>query len=267
MEGLPIQRFRWTSSRLGGIMSLSANAYVVDGLLIDSGPPRLQRQVVADLKELSIDQMVVTHHHEDHSGNLRPLQQHWNCPVYAHPRCVQIMAAPPAVSLPEHWLWGAHQAMPGIQAIGQQLETKQYCFEVYHTPGHAEDHICLHEPNEGWLFSGDLYVHHSIQYFVANEDLAAQMQSLRAMMALDFDYFFCGHSLHQTEGKARFQHKLNNFETFVQEAHHWQQQGLPPQQILKRMNHPERWFIRLTSGGWLSALNMVKAALKVAPTP
>jgi len=38
------------------------------------------------------------------------------------------------------------------------VETKNHRFEVIHTPGHSPDHICLYEPKEGWLFSGDLFV-------------------------------------------------------------------------------------------------------------
>lgn len=265
MSTLPVQRFRWTSSRLGGWLQLSANAYFVDGLLIDTGPSRLQRQVLADLKELPIEQIAVTHHHEDHTGNLAALRQCHSCPSYGHARCAQILAAPPSISVPEYLLWGPHHAVQNLGIIGDYLETERYVFEVYYTPGHADDHICLYEPNEGWLFSGDLYVHHTIQYFVVNEQMADQIRSLRAMLDLDFEYFFCGHSLHQTGGKARFQQKLQYFESFVQQAWHWHDQGYPPNQILQRMDIPERWFVRLSSRGWLSALNMVHSALRERP--
>lgn len=263
LDHLPIQRFRWVSDRYWGLFRISVNAYFVDGLLLDTGPPRLSQQVFSDVEGLPVQQLVLTHHHEDHSGNVAMLQKHWDCPVYAHPRCTQILAAPPAISFPEHLIWGQHRAVQGIQPIGERLSTEQYQFEIYHTPGHAADHICLYERDQGWLFSGDLYVHHRIRYFVANEDMAAQMASLRAMLALDFEYFFCGHNIEYTNGKALFQRKLDFFETFVQQVQYWHQKGYPPSQILKQLNHSERWFMRITSRGWLSALNMVHAALRV----
>lgn len=246
-----------------GLFRLSTNAYFVDGLLVDTGPPRLWRKIVPQLQTLPVEQIAITHHHEDHTGNLATLKRHFDCPIFAHERCAQIMAAPPAISFPEHLIWGQHRAVQDIQPIGSMLQTPHYRFEVYHTPGHAEDHICLYEPNEGWLFSGDLYVHHSIQYFVRNEDMAAQMASLKAMLALDFEYFFCGHNLQQTNGKALFQQKLDNFQTFIESVHHWHDKGYTPHQILQQIKHPEHWFMRLTSRGWLSALNMVHAALRV----
>ena len=30
--------------------------------------------------------------------------------------------------------------------------------KVIHTPGHCSNHLCLYEPNKGWLFTGDLFV-------------------------------------------------------------------------------------------------------------
>src|SRR5690348_7678152 len=43
--------------------------YLVDGLLVDSGPPNLAREVSHLVRELGARQCVTTHHHEDHSGN------------------------------------------------------------------------------------------------------------------------------------------------------------------------------------------------------
>ncbi|MEW6547192.1 MAG: MBL fold metallo-hydrolase [Bacillota bacterium] len=42
--------------------------------------------------------------------------------------------------------------------IPDRLYTGRYRFAVLHTPGHSDDHICLLEPDEGWLFSGDLFL-------------------------------------------------------------------------------------------------------------
>lgn len=42
--------------------------------------------------------------------------------------------------------------------IPDRLYTDRYRFAVLHTPGHSNDHICLLEPDEGWLFSGDLFL-------------------------------------------------------------------------------------------------------------
>ena len=43
-------------------------AFRVDGLLIDTGPPILQREFMGWLEKHPIEQAFITHHHEDHSG-------------------------------------------------------------------------------------------------------------------------------------------------------------------------------------------------------
>jgi len=58
--------------------------YVIDGLLIDSGPRRLKRESSKFFQEHQIDQVVLTHVHEDHSGMAAWLQRKMQVPVYLH---------------------------------------------------------------------------------------------------------------------------------------------------------------------------------------
>ncbi len=260
----PIQRFRWTSYLLGRRRyQMSVQAYFVDGLLIDTGPGILQAEVLADLSRLPIEQIFLTHHHEDHTGNLAALTATQpEIPIYAHPKCAEIIQNPPAVSLVERLTWGIHTAVQGIQPVGDTLSTFKYQFTPIYTPGHAIDHLVLHEPNEGWLFSGDMYVHPYIAYFVANECMATQIASLKKMIALDFDRMLCSHSTEQRNGKALLQQKLQFFQTFSGRVLHWHQQGYPAKDIMRKMKLKERWMVRLLSGGWLSALNMVQSVVR-----
>src|SRR5262245_11048778 len=46
--------------------------YFVDGLLIDSGPPKVRTDVERLFRELRVRACVTTHHYEDHSGNHAP---------------------------------------------------------------------------------------------------------------------------------------------------------------------------------------------------
>jgi glyoxylase-like metal-dependent hydrolase (beta-lactamase superfamily II) len=259
----PIQCFRWTSYLYGNKFPLSVQAYFVDGLLIDTGPGKLKAQVLESLRILPIEQIFLTHHHEDHTGNLALIHQaHPDVPMYAHPTCVDILKDPPKVSFAEYLTWGKHTAVQDIQPVGETLSTFKYAFTPIYTPGHAVDHLALYEPNEGWLFSGDIYVHPYITYFVANECMATQMTSLKKLIALDFDRLLCSHSRDQLHGKKLLQQKLQFFQTFSGKVLHWHQQGYPPKQIMRKMQLKERWMIKILSGGWLSALNMVKSVIR-----
>lgn len=48
---------------------LSVHIYAVDGMLVDTGPSRARGDLVLFFREQSISQVVLTHHHEDHTGN------------------------------------------------------------------------------------------------------------------------------------------------------------------------------------------------------
>jgi glyoxylase-like metal-dependent hydrolase (beta-lactamase superfamily II) len=259
----PIQRFRWTSYLFGRRYRLAVQAYFVDGLLIDTGPGKLREEVLADLSPLPIEQIFLTHHHEDHTGNLAALCAPLpNVPIYAHPRCAALLKNPPRISLAEKLTWGNHTAVQTIQPVDTELSTFKYTFTPIYTPGHAIDHLALHEPNEGWLFSGDLYVHPYITYFVANECMATQIKSLKKLLALDFERLLCSHSTEQQNGHTLLRQKLQFFQTFSGRVLHWHGEGLSDKEIMRKMQLKERWMIKILSGGWLSALNMVRSVLR-----
>ncbi|MGB6406999.1 MAG: MBL fold metallo-hydrolase, partial [Planococcus donghaensis] len=59
--------------------------FLVDGMLIDTGAEKMQDDLKEELAKLSFDQVVLTHHHEDHTGNAAWIQQHFQVPFYIHP--------------------------------------------------------------------------------------------------------------------------------------------------------------------------------------
>ncbi|RME55902.1 MAG: MBL fold metallo-hydrolase, partial [Caldilineae bacterium] len=65
----PITAIRMARSLLGRPIYWTT-AYLLDGLLIDSGPPCLAADLVRTLAGARVEQIVVTHCHEDHIGGL-----------------------------------------------------------------------------------------------------------------------------------------------------------------------------------------------------
>lgn len=175
---------------------------------------------------------------------------------------MSLMKASPPVCFLERKIWGKNTAVDTILPIGKTISTNKYQFHVIHTPGHADDHICLYEPQEGWLFSGDLYVHHYIRYFMAIESVAGQIASLQKILKLDFEYFFCSHSYHEDRGKERFQRKLQFLQDLYGNVARLHKKGYRPWRIMRKLNIKEQWMIRFLSGGWLSTLNMVLSVIR-----
>ncbi len=263
MEEL-VQRFRFVVPQSKTIPQMGVNAFFVDGLLIDTGHRNAQKQVMKAFGGLPIEQIILTHHHEDHTGNLAALKQKINVPMYAHAYCAKLMESPPPVCFIERKTWGANTAVSGIQPVDKTIETNRYKFHVVHTPGHSEDHICLYEPNQGWLFSGDLYVHHYIRYFMATESVIEQIESLKKVLKLDVHRYFCSHSFKEDSFVERFTKKLQFLENFYGIVVELHQKGFSPSSIMKEIKMKEQWLIRLLSGGWLSGINMVRSAIRDA---
>src|SRR6266404_401006 len=182
--------------------------YLVDGLLVDSGPPNLARDVRRLVGELSVRQCVTTHHHEDHSGNHGLLAGELRITPLAHASAVSRLAlADTHPPLYRRVAWGART--PALTApLGERVETSRFRFQVIHTPGHATDHVALFEPERGWLFSGDLYLAPRLRYLRADEDVYAMMDSLRRVLTLEPRVLFCQHRGRVEQGAARLRDKL-----------------------------------------------------------
>ena len=257
----PVQGFKFGSDPLGK-PTLFSIVYFVDGLLIDTGHPNMRKEILETTSQLPVEQIFLTHHHEDHSGNAPQLKAQFNCQVYTSPETIEVMKAPPKISFAQHILWGDRPPNTDLLPIEGQVKTPNFTFDMHFIPGHAVDMYCLHEPNQGWLFSADLWVNHYIRYFMRSEYMAEQIKSMRKILKLDFEQMFCGHNPQFEGGKPKLQKKLEFMEQFYEDVASRYKRGMSASQIMKDMNLKEKWFTRIMSHGHLSSLNMVKSVIR-----
>ena len=85
---------------------MSVFLYVVDGLVIDTGQRRLQKVVVELLKAKKLDQILLTHHHEDHSGNAFAHGKGHQIAVSAHSLTVEKMRYGFKILPYQRYVWG-----------------------------------------------------------------------------------------------------------------------------------------------------------------
>ncbi len=256
-----VQIFKFGSWPFGQ-PKLYSHLFFLDGLLIDTGHSNMRKEVVQAVGSLGVEQIFITHHHEDHTGNLAILQPHFACPALASAKCVELMKDPPPISFAQWLTWGARPPFLGLAETMDRLSTPRFNFEIHPIPGHAEDMLCLYEPNQGWLFSADLWVSDRIRYFMRAESVQEQIKSLQRVLTLDFDVLFCSHNPQLHGGKQRLANKLQFFQDFYGKVAREYQSGVPSHQIMKTLGLRENWNIRLTSGGELSTLNMIKAVIR-----
>jgi len=245
-----------------GKPKMFVHVYYIDGLLIDTGHSKVSKEVLWQIGELDVRQIFITHHHEDHTGNLNHLQQHFDCPAYASEICCESMKKPPRISFAQHLFWGNRPPDDQLVPHNTSISTDKYTFQIIPIPGHASDMVALYEPKKKWLFSADLYVHHYINYFLKNESVAQQIHSIKKVLELDFDVLLCSHNPQLVGGKELLERKLLFFENFYAQVSELYEKNYTATQIFKQLNFKENRYIQFISHGHLSKMNMVKSVIR-----
>lgn len=257
---------RLTMGRLlGGRPVYTMACYFVDGLLVDTGPVHVAAEIPAALGPFPVLTVVNTHHHEDHIGNNALVQQHFGTgPVLAHALAVPLITDTASWSgrlLPyQHLAWGApppSQAapIPDVLAVGRRR------YDVIHTPGHSDDHICLLEPDEGWLFSGDLFFSERVEMMRSDEDAGRILASLRLLLERDVRTIFCASGRVVEDGRRALAAKVEFWERLGAEACRLRALGRSPEEIRQELLGAESSLYALT-GGDFGKIHLIKSLLR-----
>ncbi|RJR33397.1 MAG: MBL fold metallo-hydrolase [Desulfobacteraceae bacterium] len=189
-------------------------AYWVDGLLIDTGCAYTVDEFVSALRPYPVKLIVNTHSHEDHIGANRWFQDQQGVEIRAHESAITTIAEPRVEKRLRPYqqvMWGYPEPSAALP-IGTTIETGKYRFEVIHTPGHSRDHICLYEPNQGWLFCGDAYVGGRDKALRADYNIWQILSSLKRMRDLDVSRIFPGSGRVRDEARKILQEKVEYLE-------------------------------------------------------
>jgi len=88
-------------------------AYIVDGIMVDTGCAHTARELAESLEDESLIRIVNTHSHEDHIGANGTLQQQREgLEILAHPLALPIMAEPRKLQPLQPYrriMWGWHR--------------------------------------------------------------------------------------------------------------------------------------------------------------
>ncbi len=239
---------------------MSVFVYVVDGLVIDTGQRNMQKVVVALLKQRKLTRILLTHHHEDHSGNAFVLSQGHHISVTAHPLTVEKMRSGFKILPYQHYVWGRADAVEATP-YESTIETDSFKFKPIHTPGHSKDHTVYLEEKNGWLFSGDLYLAERIKYFRSDERINDQITSLKKVLEFDFEALFCAHRPCVENGKSRLKNKLQFLEDLYGNIHLFIQKGFSEREVIKKLDPKSDRLVRWITMGNVSFVNMVRSAI------
>jgi glyoxylase-like metal-dependent hydrolase (beta-lactamase superfamily II) len=234
--------------------------YHVDGLIIDTGQRHMRQAVFDILDRHRPDRILLTHHHEDHSGNAGAVRSRYEVDVMGHSLTAQKLAGPFKIRAYQHLVWGKSDPAPVLPAA--EIRTRSGRLIPIHTPGHSRDHTVYLNTDQGWLFSGDLYLGDRIKYFLADENIHDQIVSLKTILDHDFDALFCCHHPSVKNGKARLEKKLAFLQDFCGAVHHLRQKGMAESDIIRQLDRHQERLVKWVTLGNACFANMVRSALK-----
>lgn len=247
--------------------------YFIDGLLIDTAQRNCEKLVLKHLPINEINQIALTHWHEDHTGNCAILQEKMhantsantqNACTYAHAYTQEKVKNSFSVLPYEKFLFGKIKPAKGVfEPFPEKIITPKHTIYPIFADGHSVDHTIFLEKNEGWLFSGDLFVGTKIKFFRKGEDIHKTIATLKKVMLEDFDTIFCGHYPQMSGGKALFARKIQYLEDFVGQVQQNVQKGIiQPKNIIKNMQLEERNLLKLLTFNDVSLAHMIQSAMR-----
>jgi glyoxylase-like metal-dependent hydrolase (beta-lactamase superfamily II) len=248
--------FRLTRTRLGRPLYW-AGAYLVDGLLLDCGPPATSRELLEALQGRAVDGLAITHHHEDHMGAAPLLAARRGLVPRIHPAGVPLLGDGFRQELYRRLVWG-RPARVAAEPLGEEVRGRSLVLQVVATPGHSPDHVCFFAPEEGWLFTGDLFLAERLRYLRSDEDLSLLIGSLQTVAKLPVRAVFCAHRGLVPDGPAALGRKADHLAGMRERIRELLARGLPEREVARRAVGPEgllTWFSR----GRFSAVNFVRA--------
>jgi hydroxyacylglutathione hydrolase len=187
---------------------LATNVHVLadprsrEAIAIDTATPCLAW--IADelaARDWTLKLIVSSHGHWDHIGDNAAVAEHTGADVGAHPLDHDRLIHP-STNAP----FDIPPSVPAVDlAEGHEVRFGAIRLRVLHTPGHTEGSVCLYEPDEGLLFSGDtLFAGGWGRVDLPGGDPDAMVASLGRFLDLeDGVHVFPGHGPETTIGRER----------------------------------------------------------------
>lgn len=239
---------------------LVVSVYMIDGLLIDTGPVKGKDKLIPIFQTRKITDVILTHHHEDHTGLAYWIQDHTHIPIYMHKSGIDICMAEGKHPFYRRVFWGKRRSFQALP-LGKTFTTPHYTWDVIHTPGHAHDHVALFNREKKWMFGGDLYVHPAPKSMFAFESLPITIHSLKKILTYDFDTYICSHAGVIQNGRQAIERKLTYLENTQEKILQLHDKGMSAVSIRKQL-YPKRHPMNYLSFFENSSKHLVNSVLE-----
>ncbi|MFA5182456.1 MAG: MBL fold metallo-hydrolase [Syntrophales bacterium] len=238
-------------------------AYLVDGLLIDTGCDYTAAELVAFLEGKKLVMGVNTHFHEDHVGGNALIRKRFNIPFFATVESIPLIGEKPFLYPYQEMVWG-YPAPSTAMPVPPVIRTSRHTFDVLETPGHSAGHIVLLEKERGWCFSGDIFARENPKFIRPEEDMEETIRSLERILAAAPPQLRLFTSVGRIEEKGREALEANilylrELAKKVQALH---TQGCSVDEIIRKIFGGEHLFAQMTNGQYTTE-NLIRSVLKI----
>lgn len=257
------------------------SVYLIDGLLIDTGPPagsnEFERFIESNLDE--VEKVVITHWHEDHCGGANYLTEELDLPVFIHGNGIDKVRNGFSLPYYRETVWGGPvEPAPEVRRIDfDSINTRsgRYSFEVMHMPGHSSDLVALIEPEKEWIFEADTVSPERQMSFGETrdgpeeemepvvEDIEGIYSSLRKLQqrASDMDNPTVFTSSYGEFGGDIVDRNVDELEELHENVHEYREEGLEVREIVEKLFGGEHLVGELTNHAF-SRKNLVESLLE-----
>ncbi|WP_445614020.1 MBL fold metallo-hydrolase [Geobacillus sp. YF-1] len=239
---------------------LTVRCFIADGVLIDTGAKSMESEFASFFQQHDIDQVVITHYHEDHTGCATFLQQTMGLPIYMNEPMIEYCRQKADYPLYRKIFWGKRDPF-AAEPIGAAFSSRNATWEVIPTPGHAVDHVVFLNRETGQLFSGDLYCQEKTKVILREEDIPTIIASLQRVLAHDFGDVFCAHAGYLPNGREALQRKLDYLLELQDTIIDLYKNGMPPKQM-QALLFPKKYPIVFFSGGEWDSLHIIRSVIR-----
>ncbi len=175
------------------------NIYLIDGeLLVDTGTGLNFQEIKNDMRSkhdsIGVKCIVNTHCHFDHTGGNKKFRDWFGCVLAVHEKDKSALETGSGTLASMFGETARTVTADKTLRNGSIIKTKNFSFQVVHTPGHTPGSICLYEKNYRILVSGDtLFDGAAGRTDLPGGDKVSLVNSLKKLDMLPISYLLSGH--------------------------------------------------------------------------
>ncbi|MCO1333840.1 MBL fold metallo-hydrolase [Microbulbifer sp. OS29] len=235
--------------------------YRLNGTLIDTGPSNQWKYVKPFVQNTHLEQLLLTHHHEDHSGNAGAIHELTGVQAAAPDLTIGILERGFRIPPMQKFFWGT-AGKAEVAPLPEDLRIGREEVVPLFSPGHAKDMTCYLLPERGWLFSADLYIANYLKFLRIDEHIPTLLNSIKRVLDCSFDVILCPHRGVVEDGWQQLNKKYEYLLNLTGEAQVLQEQGLPLEQITQRLLGKEG-LLSIMTGYNFCKRNLIASCLHV----